>query len=747
MTSDNKAYGDFTLPGESGYEALTLRLAEAWGADTIRDSEGTALSPELLASGKAVYSTICLVRSVNAWARANPTKLQQNYLMSFPVDAAADEVEIPLLAGYSKDQFRVNFDEDPKEWWQVFDRTTGRELPAADWSFDAMRGTVRVRKARRRHSYSVDFLAYRLWEEISMYNHLTNDWGDRERLAAVEPAYPEVQAVLLDYLARWLDEHPATSVVRFTSLFYNFAWFWGDDPELRYVYSDWATYAMAANPVLIRRFEVERGYRLKAEDFVDQGRYNSSHNPPSRAYRDWMDFVHSFVLEFGRKCVELVHKAGKKAYVFYDDHWIGVEPYSPRFAEFGFDGIIKCVFNAFEVRLCSGVRGVSTREIRLHPYLFPTGLKGEPTFAPGGDPGRDARNYWMVARRALLRAKVDRIGLGGYPHLVEPFPDFVDAIADIAREFRALKSLHAAGAPYLAPCRVGVLTAWGSLRSWTCSGHMHEHPEVELIRVIEALAGLPFEVSFLSFDDLRVGGVPDGVDVLVNAGRAGSAWSGGSEWEDPRLVELVADWVASGGGLLGVGEPSACPGASAFFRLASVLGVDRETGSTICRSKRRYAKPSGGHFMATDFAAPLAGSASGAAPATADRLAPAFYRETGDIFVLDASTEVLADESGSPRIAAHPYGSGRAVYLSGFGSGAACRRLLQRAIHWASRQEASFQAWTCSNIETECAYFAASKTLVVINDGDLPARTAVTGGSGERYDFELAPYGLEIRRL
>ena len=35
--------GDFTLPGESGYEQLTLRLAEKWGADVIRDSDGTKL--------------------------------------------------------------------------------------------------------------------------------------------------------------------------------------------------------------------------------------------------------------------------------------------------------------------------------------------------------------------------------------------------------------------------------------------------------------------------------------------------------------------------------------------------------------------------------------------------------------------------------------------------------------------------------------------------------------------------------
>ena len=31
--------------------------------------------------------------------------------------------------------------------------------------------------------------------------------------------------------------------------------------------------------------------------------------------------------------------------------------------------------------------------------------------------------------------------------------------------------------PYTLPGKVAVLTAWGSLRSWICSGHLHEHPE------------------------------------------------------------------------------------------------------------------------------------------------------------------------------------------------------------------------------------------------------------------------------
>lgn len=526
MSAPDLTHGDFTLPGEAGYEQLTLRLAKKWGADTIRDSDGTQLSPEIVQSGYAIYSTLCLVRSVQPWARVNRDKLQQNFLMSFPVVAAKATTTVTLLAGYYTEQFAVNFGDSPKKWWQVFDRTTGREVAKTKWSVNPKKGTVTIAGTVPGRQYTVNFLAFRLWEEISMYNHLTNNWGDREHLAAVDPMQPETQRVLLAFLEKWLDEHPATKVVRFTSMFYNFSWFWGaDHAKLRDIYSDWGDYEMTVSPRALTLFEKKYGYRLTSEDFVNGGLYNSTHNAPSRRYRDYMDFIHGFVIEFGRKCIDLVHRHRKLAYVFYDDHWIGVEPSSPRFKEFGFDGLIKCVFNAFEVRLCAHSTGAKTRELRLHPYLFPTGLKGEPTFKAGGNPTLDAKNFWIDARRGLVRAPIDRIGLGGYLSLVEPFPDFQDYIEGLAQEFRLLKSFHAGGRPWVAPFKVAVLTAWGDLRAWTCSGHFT--PGVPLYDVLESLAGLALDVQFISFDDLVKHGVPRGVKAVINCGRAGSAWSGG----------------------------------------------------------------------------------------------------------------------------------------------------------------------------------------------------------------------------
>ena len=54
--------------------------------------------------------------------------------------------------------------------------------------------------------------------------------------------------------------------------------------------------------------------------------------------------------------------------------------------------------------------------------------------------------YWVRIRRGLLRVPIQRIGLGGYLHLTEDFPDFQDYIEQISDEFRLLKEFHENGA-------------------------------------------------------------------------------------------------------------------------------------------------------------------------------------------------------------------------------------------------------------------------------------------------------------
>lgn len=709
--------GGFTLPGEAGCEALTLDLARRWGADVIRDSDGTELSDEILQAGYDIYSTICIIREHNDWARQHPDCLQQTFLSTQPALAGEESLSVPLMAGFFDQQFKVNDRPAALALWQVWDRTEETLLPADAWQWQPDTGCVVIRHPVPYHQYTISFLAWRIWEEISMYNHVTNGWT-KEHLVPIDPRTPVAREYLTHWLQTWCENHPHTNVVRFTSMFYNFVWMWGSDERNRSLFTDWGSYDFTVSEQALADFAAEYGYALTAEDFINKGNFQVTHMPPSDRKRDYMAFTQRFVAGYGKELVDLVHSYGKKAYVFYDDSWVGVEPYGPCFEQFGFDGIIKCVFSGYEARMCAGVKA-PVHELRLHPYLFPVGLGGAPTFMPGGNPTRDAKLYWNHVRRALLRAPIDRIGLGGYLHLLEDFPDFVQYIADLADEFRTVRDLHRAGKVYTMPLTVAVLHSWGNLRPWTLSGHFHETYMHDLIHINEALSGLPVQTEFLSFEDVKAGKL-EGVDVVINAGRAGTAWSGGDAWHDAKLVTALNAWVAQGGVLIGVNEPSAAPGHGDYFRMARALGVDEDTGARVCHGRWPVA----------------ADPVPGLIPEGAELP----VRE--HLYLTDGDTRVLAEQDGCPAIATHAFGKGRGVYLAGFSYSPENARMLLNLMLWAKGLPLN-AAYLTTDPGTECAWFPDSRQLVVINNTDTPRTTAVHTPEGD-VTVELEPFATCI---
>lgn len=720
-----KEKGSFTIPGELGYEELTLKMAEKWGADIIRDSDGTVLSDEILEAGYGIYSTICIVRDHNEWAKAHPDKIQQTFLMSKPVMAEDDIVTIHLLDGYFLEQFKINDNKDSLHYWQVYDRTTETLVPKSQWSYVSEAGNVVIQNIELYHSYTVSFMAYQMWEEISMYNHVTNSW-DKEHLIPVDPVHIETQEYLYKWLEAWCVSHPATTVVRFTSMFYNFAWIWGEDQRNRYLFSDWGSYDFSVSPQMLNDFKKEYGYELCAEDFINQGKFHVTHMPAGKRQRDYIDFINKFVVRYGKKLVELVHKYDKLAYVFYDDSWIGTEPYSELFPQFEFDGLIKCVFSGYEARLCAGV-DVDTHELRLHPYLFPYGLGGAPTFCEDGDPTTEAKKYWRSIRRALLREPVDRIGLGGYLHLVENYPDFCDYIENVSDEFRLIKKMHeleqqSGGTVYSLDCKVAVLHSWGKLRSWSLSGHFHETYMHDLIHINEALAGLPVDVSFIDFEDVKAGEL-NKYDIVINAGKAGTAWSGGDAWKDTEVLGKLNQWVMEGGIFLGVNEPSAVEGFADYFRMAQILGVDADTGAKVCHGKWQFDNT------------------------TIDGLLPEGYgiisRENR--FLTNGDTVVLDSEDGLPTLTFNKFGKGKGIYLSSFQLSNANARLLLNIMLYAKNGKLD-QLYLTDNAETECAYFPSSKKLVVINNSEKEQQTIVRTDAGDK-KFVLQPFETQFADL
>ena len=709
--------GGFTLPGEAGYEQLTLELARKWGADVIRDSDGTKLSDEIIQAGYSIYSTICIIRQHNAFAAQHPDSQQQAFLCSQPVVAQGDELVIDPMKGYFTQQFELNDSPDAMPYWQVYDRTANAEMPREKWCYAD--GQVTITGCTPWHEYTVSFLCWRIWEEINMYNHTTNSWTS-EHLRQLDPRNEEAWAYLQQWLEDWCVANPTTNVVRLTSLFYNFAWFFGDDMRNRSLFTDWASYDFTVSPAALKAFEAEYGYALTAEDFINQRKLQVTHMPPTRAKRDYMAFIQKFVAEKAKVLVDIIHKHGKQAYVFYDDSWVGMEPYGKYFSKVGFDGLIKCVFSGFECRLCANV-DVPTHEIRFHPYLFPVGLGGLPTFAEGGDPAHDAWMYWRNVRRALARQCVDRIGLGGYLHLTIGFPEFNDAVEQMAIDFRRIKELHSHGAPLAGKCRVAVIHTWGSLRSWTLSGHFHETDKHALIHINEALSGLPVEVKYLSFEDVENGALKD-IDVVINAGCAGDAWSGGDAWKSDKLVEELTRFVHEGGAFIGVKEPSAVAGYHTFFRMAQVLGIDKDTGARVCHGRWQYDVQD----------APFA-----------------LHKETlgqeKGLYLTDGTAQVLADREGVPQMTLHRFGKGVGVYMSDFRVGQESNRMLLELLMHLTGMKAE-ELYLSDSAMVETAWYPADGTLLVFNNAEAATDAVISTPKGE-VKVSLAPMETKLIKL
>lgn len=140
----NTKKGRVTVPTDVDVIEETLNIIERWGADAIRDCDGTSMPEQLRELDVKQYATYYTTRKDNAWASANPQEIQQMYLMSDMVTASAQTLTIPLMKHYYKEQLKVNTLDDIKRWWEVIDRTSGDVVAADKWEYDAEKEAVVV---------------------------------------------------------------------------------------------------------------------------------------------------------------------------------------------------------------------------------------------------------------------------------------------------------------------------------------------------------------------------------------------------------------------------------------------------------------------------------------------------------------------------------------------------------------------------------------------------------------------------
>ena len=66
--------GRVTLPTDMDAVAETKDVYQAWGADALRDCDGTEFPAELSQIGAKIYATYYTTRKDNAWALQTPMK-------------------------------------------------------------------------------------------------------------------------------------------------------------------------------------------------------------------------------------------------------------------------------------------------------------------------------------------------------------------------------------------------------------------------------------------------------------------------------------------------------------------------------------------------------------------------------------------------------------------------------------------------------------------------------------------------
>ena len=746
--------GRFTLPSEENFAEKTKELAELWGADAIRNSDGTHLDESVLALGKKIYSAYFPTRAHNEWITLHMDETPQVYLLTGRVLAEADVVDVPLMDGFFEEQLKPNRDADPHKYWEVVDRTTNEVVDASLWTLDEDTDTVHVSGATPMHEYTVSFLAYIIWDPVEMYNHLTNGWGDKEHEIPFDIYHPATRKFVFDTFEQWLKDNPQVDVVRFTTFFYQFTLLF--DQKQREKVVDWFGCACTVSPAALDDFEKEYGYRLRPEDFVDEGSYNSAWRVPRKPQRDWIDFLSHFVRANVKKLASLSHAAGKEAMMFLGDQWIGTEPYKDGFEDLGLDAVVGSIGDGTTTRMIADIPGVKYTEGRFLPYFFPD------TFYEGNDPSIEGLDNWRKARRAILRSPISRMGYGGYLSLAAKFPKFVDTVTHIADEFRDIHD-RTGGVAAEGELNVAILNSWGKMRSWMAFTVAHALPNKQTYSyygILESLSGMRVNVRFISFDDVLEHGVADDIDVIVTGGPVDTAFSGGSVWaEEPRLAATLRAWVHGGGALIGVGQPSAQQFQGRFFQLADVLGVDEERHQTLSVDKY-FPAVTPEHFITTDvhlgegvlqgfldagYRKPLSGCGGGQAIGELGGID--FGEPIADTFPVNEDVTLLRADGGQVQLAVNEYGKGRGVYVSGLPYSAANARLLERILFWASHNEDKYTAYSSTNPECEVAVFPDAGQYCVINNTDRPQSTDVALPDGSVEHFDLDQSAIAWRNL
>ncbi len=171
--------------------------------------------------------------------------------------------------------------------------------------------------------------------------------------------------------------------------------------------------------------------------------------------------------------------------------------------------------------------------------------------------------------------------------------------------------------------------------------------------------------------------------------------------------------------MIGVGEPGGHQYQGRYLQLSAPLGVEKETGFTLNYDKYNWDEHRD-HFILADC--------------------PDHDVDFGEgkknIFAWEG-TEILIQRDKEVQMAAHEYGKGRGVYISGLPYSFVNNRVLYRAILWAAHDEADLHKWFSTNYNVEVHAYVKNGKYCVVNNTYEPQDTTVYTGDGSSFTLHM----------
>ncbi|MNN60477.1 D-galactosyl-beta-1-_4-L-rhamnose phosphorylase [compost metagenome] len=156
--------------------------------------------------------------------------------------------------------------------------------------------------------------------------------------------------------------------------------------------------------------------------------------------------------------------------------------------------------------------------------------------------------------------------------------------------------------------------------------------------------------------------------------------------------------------------------------MAQVLGVDRDTGERISHGKWPVKTQEPGFTL------------------------PAGLKVREGVYLTNGKTKVWAAAGNAPTAAVNEFGKGKGVYLSSYTHSVANTRALLELI-LAAAGESAEQPYVTDNAYTECAFYPASSTLILINNSDSEQTITVRTENGGQVKETLAAFDTKILKV